>query len=82
MKGEWVVRKIIIVIACLWLCCISNPVRDGTVHHFKSVDAENTRYYVEIESNFPAVIQYLSFIDKSGKYSVGDTIIYMTKSEY
>ena len=78
-------NKILIVVLCLLLgCVVSSPVYNGTVHHFKSIDTVNTRYYILIGTAGIGceLLQYASFVDRVGKYAVGDTVIYMTESEY
>jgi len=77
-------KKILMVGICLLISCsVYKPVEDGTIHHFKSIDREKTRYYVSISSRGGLEFYaYFSFVDRAGKYEVGDTVVYMVESEF
>lgn len=78
-------KQLLVICVCVLLSCsMGNSVKDGTVHHFKSIDRKSTRYYVEIGTRGSVgwMYQYFTFVDRTGKYAVGDTIVYMVKSEF
>ena len=71
-------KKILIVTICVFLSCAFH-LEDGTVHHYKSNKRGLTKYYVKIKTKGYgcATDSCFYFIDKTGKYEIGDRIVYM-----